>query len=27
LLDQDIVPEYSTDCDYCTYIVDLDTVV
>ena len=27
LLDQDNVPEYSKDCDYCTYILDLDTVV
>ena len=27
LLDQDNIPIYSEDCDYCTYIVDLDTVV
>jgi CRISPR/Cas system-associated exonuclease Cas4 (RecB family) len=27
LLDQDIVPDYSEDCDYCTYILDIDTVV
>ena len=27
LLDQDNVPDYSEDCDYCTYILDIDTVV
>ena len=27
LLDQDKVPDYSEDCDYCTYVVDVDTVV
>ena len=27
LLDQDNVPDYSEDCDYCTYVVDIDTVV
>ena len=27
LLDQDNVPDYSEDCDYCTYVVDVDTVV
>ena len=27
LLDQDSVPEYSENCDYCTYIQDIDSVV
>ena len=27
LLDQDNVPGYSKDCDYCTYILDIDTVL
>ena len=27
LLDQDNVPDYSIDCDYCTYILDIDTVL
>lgn len=27
LLDQDNVPGYSKDCDYCTYILDVDTVL
>ena len=27
LLDQDSVPEYSVNCDYCTYIQDIDSVV
>ena len=27
LLDQDNVPGYSIDCDYCTYILDIDTVL
>ena len=27
LLDQDNVPDYSEDCDYCTYVVDIGTVV
>lgn len=27
LLDQDNVPDYSKDCDYCTYILDIDTVL
>ena len=26
-LDQDNVPDYSIDCDYCTYILDIDTVL
>ena len=27
LLDQDNVPGYSKDCDYCTYIIDIDAVL
>lgn len=27
LLDQDNVPDYSDGCDYCTYILDIGTVV
>ena len=27
LLDQDNVPGYSKGCDYCTYILDIDTVL
>ena len=27
LLDQDSVPDYSENCDYCTYIQDIDSVV
>ena len=27
LLDQDNVPDYSIDCDYCTYILDIDTFI
>ena len=27
LLDQHSVPEYSENCDYCTYIQDIDSVV
>ena len=27
LLEQDNVPGYSKDCDYCTYILDIDTVL
>ena len=27
LLDQDNVPDYSEDCDYCTYVVDVDAVL
>ena len=27
LLEQDNVPGYSKDCDYCTYIIDIDAVL
>jgi len=27
LLDQDGIPNYSDDCNYCTYIQDVDSVV
>ena len=27
LLDQNNIPDYSEDCDYCTYIFDIGTVV
>ena len=27
LLDQDGIPNYSDDCNYCTYVQDVDSVV